>query len=85
MKTTEITANQWKSMNYMERLGAMTEEFKSYSEDNFKLFIAEYGWVDWMNAYTDVCDDEEPSNEEMYELNQDLKSMWKDYFSGLLD
>lgn len=43
-----------------------------YDEDQFDLFRAEYGWVDWMNDYTDAAEDEEISESEQDEINKIL-------------
>lgn len=44
-----------------------------YSQDDFNLFKAEYGWEDWMNDYTEAGEDEEISERESKEIDAILE------------
>lgn len=46
----------------------IVKEAKKYEADEFELFIAEQGWQDWMNDYT-----QEPEDKEC--LERELKVM----------
>lgn len=53
-----------------------------YDEDQFDLFKVEYGWVDWMNDYTDAAEDEEISESESDEINEILQEGFKMAFDS---
>lgn len=38
---------------------------KKYKDNEFKLYIAEMGWEDWMNDYTEAKEDKECSEKEL--------------------
>ena len=44
-----------------------------YSQEEFKLFAAEYSWQDWMNDYTEAAEDEEISESESEEIDAILR------------
>jgi hypothetical protein len=48
-----------------------------YSQDEFDLFKAEYGWEDWMNDYTDAEEDKELSETEIREIDAILEEGFK--------
>ena len=44
-----------------------------YQQEEFQLFKDEYGWVDWMNDYTDAAEDEDISESESREIDEILR------------
>ncbi len=53
-----------------------------YSQDELDLFKAEYGWVDWMNDYTDAEEGEEISETESREIDAILEEGFKMAFDA---
>jgi len=48
-----------------------------YGSDDYESFKADYGWKEWMNAYTDADDMEACSEAELKEINEILKEGFK--------
>lgn len=71
-------------MTRSEKLKAIMESVINghYSQDEFDLFKAEYGWVDWMNDYTDAEEDEEISETESREIDAVLEEGFKMAFDA---
>ena len=44
-----------------------------YNKDEFDIFKAEYGWADWMNAYTEAQEREECSDSDLREIDTILE------------
>ena len=71
-------------MTKSEKLKAIMESVINghYSQDEFDLFKAEYGWVDWMNDYTDAEEDVEISESESREIDAVLEEGFKMAFDA---
>lgn len=71
-------------MTRSEKLKAIMESVINghYSQDEFDLFKAEYGWVDWMNDFTDAEEDEEISETESREIDAVLEEGFKMAFDA---
>lgn len=41
-----------------------------YTAEDLNLFKSEYGWADWMNAYTEAEDDESISESESRQIDK---------------
>jgi hypothetical protein len=62
------------SENDRNRLVKMAEE---YSENEFERFVAEVGWEDWMEDFTDAADGEPITDcREIENINDVLKQVW---------
>ena len=48
-----------------------------YSQEEFRLFKAEYGWADWMNDYTEAGECEEISEGESKAIDSILEEGFK--------
>ena len=48
-----------------------------YDSDDYENFTADYGWKEWMNAYTEADDMEVCSEAELKEINEILKEGFK--------
>lgn len=55
----------------------LMKEAKKYAADDLDLFIAETGWEDWMNEYTDAEDGEPISDEEGKKIDKILISIFE--------
>lgn len=82
-------SNQWeyaidkiinKEVNKMkeETRKRLMEVARSYENDQLELFIAELGWEDWMNEYTDASDDEEITEAEAEAIDEELKEIFNE-------
>lgn len=51
---------------------------KNYEEHELQLFIAETGWEDWMNEYTEAEDGEPISEWEAAEIDRILEGIFRE-------
>lgn len=49
---------------------------KNYSYEELELFKAELGWEDWMNDFCDCADDDEPTPNELKNIDITLKEVF---------
>ena len=54
-----------------------------YSQEDFNIFKAEYGWADWMNDYTEAEECEELSEAEIREIDAVLEEGFKMAFDSV--
>lgn len=62
-------------MNKQETLELMRENKQAGID--FDTFVAELGWVDWMNEYVTTPETEFLTDEEIEKINSVLKEMWE--------
>lgn len=55
----------------------LIEEAKEYEAYELDSFLAEIGWEDWMNGFTDAKEGDPISEEEGEEINKILKEIFK--------
>ena len=52
------------------------ESAKKYNSEDFNLFIAEEGWQDWMNEYTEAAEGEEITESECKAIEKIQKEIF---------
>lgn len=52
-----------------------------YEQNDYQRFEDEYGWASWMEDY---CEGEDPTENEIEEINEVLKDAWRRAFSNNL-
>lgn len=55
----------------------LIKEAKKYEAYDFNLFVAEIGWEDWMNEFTDAEDGDPISEKESEEIDKILKQIFE--------
>lgn len=56
----------------------LLEVAKHYADDELELFIAETGWENWMNEYTEAEDGEPINDSECEEINKLLEDIFNE-------
>lgn len=56
----------------------LVAEAKNYEMDQLNLFIAEIGWQDWMNDYTDAADGEPITDREQQAIDRILTDIFNE-------
>lgn len=56
----------------------LTEVAKNYEVDELELFIAETGWEDWMNEFTEAAEGEPIAERETTEIDAILTAIFND-------
>lgn len=54
----------------------LVAEAKRYGPSEFKRYVSDAGWESWMEDYTAVEDDEEPSEREMDNIKKVQREIW---------
>ena len=70
-------------MNYTDIIKNIIENINSlgYEQNDYQRFEDEYGWASWMEDY---CEGEDPTENEIEEINNVLKDAWRRAFSNNL-
>ena len=57
----------------LEQENKIAQKMKNYKENQFKLYIDETGWEDWMN---EIASDGEPTELEIKKIEKIQKDIW---------
>lgn len=70
-------------MNYTNIINNIIKNINSlgYDQNDYHRFEAEYGWSSWMEDY---CEDEDPTEREIEEINEVLREAWNRAFDNPL-
>jgi len=52
------------------------KEMKKYNSDQFSLYMAEAGWEEWMNEYTESDEGEEATEKEIKSIEAIQEKLW---------
>ena len=64
----------------MKTENQIKKDMSKYRPEEFNLYLAEAGWEDWMNEYTDAEDGKECSEAEIREIEKIQKKLWDEVF-----
>lgn len=57
----------------LEQENKIAKKMKNYKENQFKLYLDETGWEDWMNEFVS---DGEPTESEIKKIEKIQKDIW---------